>query len=98
MSGLEVLGGVAAAQQLASCCLDIVKLLSRIRNAPDDLEAAIAGLEDSAKVLTWLGTDLSTPPTLPLASVQDIIDLRDKAQALVEDIKWKLTYALDDSS
>lgn len=87
MSGIETLGAVAAATQLAKNCLEIVQFVSRVRNAPDSAKTALLSLENTANVLDAIRNDLDSSHSQHSVDIKQLFSLRDKAQALCAELK-----------
>ncbi|KAF2098758.1 hypothetical protein NA57DRAFT_56401 [Rhizodiscina lignyota] len=87
MSGLEVLGGVAAAQDLFASCCKAVKYLSKLKRAPQRVEAAVADLEDASRLFARLETEIAGIPAGSGSNVPDLQAQCNKMKDLLDELK-----------
>jgi hypothetical protein len=71
MGGLEVLGAVAAASQIAEQVLGILKLIQSVRDAPEDIISHLSSLQGPAKV----AQSVRTTSSYQYPQVAGILDL-----------------------
>ncbi|KAF2096069.1 hypothetical protein NA57DRAFT_78841 [Rhizodiscina lignyota] len=95
MSGVEILGAVAAVAQLTNgtfkACLKIVKLLSKLENAPKEVLRDVADLEELTRLISSLNSPDDTQSGLvDLTDAQYIKELLDKLNSLGSELNHKL--------
>ena len=81
MSGLEVLGAVAAAVQLAECSLKIARLISELRSQVRDAPTSLSRRLSQVQHLTEIARLIETSPALQTKLIETLLEscLRDAA-------------------
>jgi hypothetical protein len=85
-SGLEVLGALAAASQIAEQVLRIVKLVQSIRDAPEEVLQHIASLQQLASVVE----SIKANPSYQSRQVAEILSLINTKTSAISDTLDKL--------
>jgi hypothetical protein len=85
-SGLEVLGALAAASQIAEQVLRIVKLVQSIRDAPEEVLQHIASLQQLAGVVE----SIKANPSYQSRQVAEILSLINTKTSAISDTLDKL--------
>ncbi|EXJ61753.1 hypothetical protein A1O7_02183 [Cladophialophora yegresii CBS 114405] len=93
-SGLEVLGALAAASQIAEQLLNIVKLVQTIRDAPKEVVQHIASLRQ----LTSVVESIKATPSYQSRQVAEILSLINTKTNALSDILVKLQADSRDST
>ena len=82
MSGLEVLGAVAAAVQLAECGLKIARLITQLRSQVHDAPASLSRRLLQVQHLTEIARLIESSPALQTTLIERLLEscLRDAAE------------------